>query len=140
MKPFMDEDFLLSNETAKTLYHNYAKQVPIIDYHCHLNPKEIYEAIKAHGMKAAELEEAADIITGYENRNILKADQAQREAMITDPDKDGDKVLMLMRNRARAMKAAEKAGEIIEALKKQKALAFFHCLGYYVLALRRNEC
>jgi glucuronate isomerase len=31
MKPFMDDDFLLSNDTAKTLYHNYAKQVPIID-------------------------------------------------------------------------------------------------------------
>ena len=43
MKPFMDEDFLLSNETAKILYHNYAKQVPIIDYHCHINPQEIAE-------------------------------------------------------------------------------------------------
>ena len=43
MKPFMDENFLLSNETAKTLYHNYAKQVPIIDYHCHINPQEIAE-------------------------------------------------------------------------------------------------
>ena len=43
MKPFMDEDFLLSNETAKTLYHNYAKKVPIIDYHCHINPQEIAE-------------------------------------------------------------------------------------------------
>jgi len=43
MKPFMDDDFLLSNETAKTLYHNYAKQVPIIDYHCHINPQEIAE-------------------------------------------------------------------------------------------------
>ena len=43
MKPFMDDDFLLSNETAKNLYHNYAKQVPIIDYHCHINPQEIAE-------------------------------------------------------------------------------------------------
>ena len=43
MKPCMDEDFLLSNETAKTLYHNYAKKVPIIDYHCHINPQEIAE-------------------------------------------------------------------------------------------------
>ncbi len=43
MKPFMDDDFLLSNETAKTLYHNYAKKVPIIDYHCHINPQEIAE-------------------------------------------------------------------------------------------------
>ncbi len=43
MKPFMDKDFLLSNETAKTLYHDYAAKVPIIDYHCHINPQEIAE-------------------------------------------------------------------------------------------------
>ncbi|MBM7453270.1 glucuronate isomerase [Acholeplasma morum] len=43
MKPFMDKDFLLQNEVAKTLYHTYAAKMPIIDYHCHLNPKEIYE-------------------------------------------------------------------------------------------------
>ena len=40
---FIHDDFLLTNETAKTLYHNYAKAMPIIDYHCHINPKEIYE-------------------------------------------------------------------------------------------------
>jgi len=43
MKKFMDENFLLSNDTAINLYHNYAKDMPIIDYHCHLSPKEIYE-------------------------------------------------------------------------------------------------
>ncbi|KKK33593.1 glucuronate isomerase [Mesobacillus campisalis] len=43
MKKFMDENFLLNNETAVRLYHNYAKEMPIIDYHCHLSPKEIYE-------------------------------------------------------------------------------------------------
>lgn len=43
MKPFMDKDFLLSNETAKTLYHDYAAKMPIIDYHCHINPQEIAE-------------------------------------------------------------------------------------------------
>lgn len=43
MRKFMDEDFMLQNETAKTLYQNYAKDMPIIDYHCHLNPKEIAE-------------------------------------------------------------------------------------------------
>lgn len=46
MKKFMDEDFLLSTETAKKLYHEYAEVMPIIDYHCHLSPKEIYEDIK----------------------------------------------------------------------------------------------
>ncbi len=43
MRKFMDENFLLKNETAVDLYHNFSKEMPIIDYHCHLNPKEIYE-------------------------------------------------------------------------------------------------
>lgn len=43
MKSFMDQNFLLSTETAKHLYHDIAEGMPIIDYHCHLNPKEIYE-------------------------------------------------------------------------------------------------
>ena len=43
MKAFLDHDFLLSTETAKHLYHDYAKSMPLIDYHCHLSPKEIYE-------------------------------------------------------------------------------------------------
>ncbi len=41
MKAFMDKDFLLETETAKTLFHNYAEKTPILDYHCHINPKEI---------------------------------------------------------------------------------------------------
>ena len=45
MKQFMDNDFLLSTETAKHLYHDYAKAMPIIDYHCHLVPQEIYEDV-----------------------------------------------------------------------------------------------
>ena len=43
MKKFMDDNFLLSTDTAVTLYHDYAKDMPICDYHCHLNPKEIAE-------------------------------------------------------------------------------------------------
>lgn len=43
MKPFMDDHFLLSNETAIKLYHNFAKDMPIIDYHCHLSPQQIFE-------------------------------------------------------------------------------------------------
>jgi glucuronate isomerase len=43
MKKFMDDNFLLTNETAAHLYNTYAKDMPIIDYHCHLNPQEIYE-------------------------------------------------------------------------------------------------
>ncbi len=43
MKPFLDEDFLLSNKTAQRLYHEYAAYQPIYDYHCHLNPRVVAE-------------------------------------------------------------------------------------------------
>ncbi|HNW87619.1 MAG TPA: glucuronate isomerase [Candidatus Limiplasma sp.] len=43
MKPFMDQDFLLESDAAKTLYHTYAKDMPICDYHCHVVVKEIWE-------------------------------------------------------------------------------------------------
>ncbi len=43
MKKFMDKDFLLETETAKHLYHDYAAAMPLVDYHCHISPKEIYE-------------------------------------------------------------------------------------------------
>lgn len=43
MKAFMDEEFLLSTPTAQKLYHEYAEVMPVLDYHCHLNPQEIYE-------------------------------------------------------------------------------------------------
>lgn len=38
-----DENFLLKNDWAKILFHKHAEHMPIIDYHCHLSPKEIYE-------------------------------------------------------------------------------------------------
>ena len=41
MKKFMDEHFLLQTKTAQTLYHEYAKDAMIFDYHCHLIPSEI---------------------------------------------------------------------------------------------------
>ena len=39
----MDKDFLLSTPTAQHLFHDYADKMPILDYHCHINPKEIAE-------------------------------------------------------------------------------------------------
>ena len=43
MKSFMDQDFLLGTDTARHLYHDYAEKMPIVDYHCHINPQEIYD-------------------------------------------------------------------------------------------------
>jgi glucuronate isomerase len=41
VKEFIDDNFLLSNETSVRLYHGFAKQMPVIDYHCHLPADEI---------------------------------------------------------------------------------------------------
>ncbi len=41
MKKFIREDFALQSEQAKQLYHDYAKALPIIDFHCHLPPQEV---------------------------------------------------------------------------------------------------
>ena len=43
MKEFMDKDFLLGTDTAKHLFHDYAETMPLVDYHCHIPPREIYE-------------------------------------------------------------------------------------------------
>ena len=43
MKVFMNKDFILDTPTAQHLYHDYAAKMPLADYHCHLNPQEIFE-------------------------------------------------------------------------------------------------
>ena len=46
MMPFLSEDFLLQTATARQLYHEAAKQLPIVDYHCHLDPKAIFDDVQ----------------------------------------------------------------------------------------------
>ena len=41
MNKFLDENFLLNTKTSRSLYHEYARRMPIIDYHCHLPPDQI---------------------------------------------------------------------------------------------------
>jgi len=41
MKPFMNADFLLPDDCARRLFHDYAASMPILDYHCHLPPADI---------------------------------------------------------------------------------------------------
>ena len=43
MKPFINDDFILTNKTARRLFHSAAKQMPIIDFHNHLDPQKIWE-------------------------------------------------------------------------------------------------
>lgn len=54
---FITDDFLLDSEAAKKLYNDYAKDMPIFDYHCHLSPKEIYEDRPYETLTAAWLGE-----------------------------------------------------------------------------------
>jgi glucuronate isomerase len=55
MKAFLDDDFLLNGETAKHLYHHYAKDLPIIDYHSHLPPEQIAGNINFNNLTHAWL-------------------------------------------------------------------------------------
>jgi len=55
MKNFLDEDFLLTNETGRKLFHEVAEHLPIFDFHCHLSPKEIYEDKKFRSITDAWL-------------------------------------------------------------------------------------
>ena len=67
MKAFMDENFLLSTETAQRLFHSYAETMPVLDYHCHISPEEIatdrrFENITQRFMRSCGVDEA--YITG----------------------------------------------------------------------------
>ncbi|NLE69294.1 MAG: glucuronate isomerase [Clostridiales bacterium] len=54
-KPFMDVHFLLNSHTARLLYHDYAAPLPIIDYHCHINPREIADNLHFSNLTEAWL-------------------------------------------------------------------------------------
>ncbi|EFM09206.1 Glucuronate isomerase [Paenibacillus curdlanolyticus YK9] len=55
MKPFLNEQFLLCTETSVRLYEQHAKALPIIDYHCHLSPQEIFENKRFNNLTEAWL-------------------------------------------------------------------------------------
>ncbi|MBN1108955.1 MAG: glucuronate isomerase [Bacteroidales bacterium] len=56
MKPFIHDDFMLENKTAQRLYHQYAENQPIIDFHCHLSPSMIYDNRRFENLTQAWLE------------------------------------------------------------------------------------
>lgn len=55
MKSFLDENFLLQTKTSQHLYHEYAKGMPVIDYHCHLSPQQIAEDLNFANLTQAWL-------------------------------------------------------------------------------------
>ena len=86
MKNFMDKDFLLETETARKLYHEHAEDMPIIDYHCHLPPKEIYEDKKFRNLAEAWLG-AGDRFGDHYKWRALRA-RGYVEDSISGPDDD----------------------------------------------------
>lgn len=56
MKKFLGKNFMLQNKTAERLYHDHAAKMPIIDYHCHLPPKDIAEDRKFNNLTEIWLE------------------------------------------------------------------------------------
>src|SRR3978361_1637919 len=55
MKPFLNNDFLLYSDAAKELYHDYAAQMPVIDYHNHLSPQQIADDLQFQNLTQAWL-------------------------------------------------------------------------------------
>ncbi|EKO3376729.1 glucuronate isomerase [Vibrio fluvialis] len=86
MKTFMCEDFLLSTETARRLYHEHASKQPIYDYHCHLNPAEVASDRRFENLTQIWL--AGD---HYKWRGMRSAGVS--ESMITGDASDYDKYL-----------------------------------------------
>lgn len=79
MKQFLDQDFMLLNDTAKVLYHDFAEQQPIIDYHCHLSAKEICEnkpAKKSH--RALAVRRPLQVAGHAQQRHPRGADHRKR--------------------------------------------------------------
>lgn len=85
MKKFLDDDIYLNNETGKRLYHAYAKDLPIIDYHCHLNPMDIAEDKVFTSLSELWLSD------DHYKWRLLRADGAE-EALITGDGSDRDKI------------------------------------------------
>lgn len=94
MKNFMDQDFLLTTETAKKLYHEHAEKMPIIDYHCHLQPKEIYEDKKFRNLTEVWLG-AGDRYGDHYKWRSLRA-RGYEEDSISGPDDDYKKYMQFV--------------------------------------------
>ncbi len=94
MKEFMDKDFLLTTETAKKLYHEHAEKMPIIDYHCHLQPKEIYEDKKFRNLTEVWLG-AGDRYGDHYKWRSLRA-RGYEEDSISGPDDDYKKYMQFV--------------------------------------------
>ncbi|MDE7301153.1 MAG: glucuronate isomerase, partial [Clostridia bacterium] len=94
MKKFMDKDFLLETKTAQKLYHEHAEKMPIIDYHCHLQPKEIFEDKKFRNLTEVWLG-AGDRYGDHYKWRALRA-RGYEEDSISGPDDDYKKYMQFV--------------------------------------------
>ena len=84
MKTFNDDNFLLSTPTAERLYHGYAEGLPIIDYHCHLNPQyvaedHVFENLSKIWLEGDHYKWRAMRANGVDERYITGTDTTDRE-------------------------------------------------------------
>ena len=84
MEQFNDENFLLQTKTARRLYHDYARELPIIDFHCHLDPAEIardrqFENMTRVWLNGDHYKWRAMRANGVEERFITGKDTSDRE-------------------------------------------------------------
>lgn len=94
MIKFMNGDFLLDTETARTLYHGHAEKMPVIDYHCHLSPKEIYENKRFRNLAEVWLG-SGDRCGDHYKWRALRA-RGYEEDSISGPDDDYKKYLQFV--------------------------------------------
>lgn len=84
----VDDDFLLKTDVARKLFHEYAEDLPIIDYHCHLEPKEIYENKNYANISQIWINEG---LYGDHYKWRLERDHGVPEELITGDGDDYDK-------------------------------------------------
>lgn len=91
MKKFMDDNFLLNTQTAAQLFYNYAENLPVIDYHCHINPEEIAKDKKIENIAEAwlggdhykwRLMRAAGVDEEYITGNAAPREKFQKYAQV----------------------------------------------------------
>lgn len=85
---FLDEEFLLTTPTARTLFHDYAEHQPVIDYHCHLNPSEIAEDKNFSGIVEAWL--GGDDYGDHYKWRLMRANGVSEE-LVTGKGDDWEK-------------------------------------------------
>ena len=93
---FITDDFMLHGETAKNLYHKYAEPMPIIDYHCHINPQMIAEDYKFRSI--TELMLGGD----HYKWRMMRSNGIEEKYMTGDAD-DYDKFLAFAKSLPRAI-------------------------------------